>query len=58
MAEAPGMLQRRGSAFIGGNRYWKLIEEVFLDTAPQARQRAPELEDRREESYRWKTIPP
>jgi hypothetical protein len=25
------MLQRRGSAFIGGNGYWKLIEEVFLE---------------------------
>ena len=30
------MLQRRGSAFIGGNGYWKLIEEVFLDTGPSS----------------------
>jgi hypothetical protein len=31
MAEAASMFQRRGSAFIGGNGYWKLIEEVFLE---------------------------
>ena len=53
------MLQSRGSIFIGGREVLVIARRTLLGNGSQeAREVAPELGDRREASYRWKTIPP